>query len=147
MKPGYLFYWCGWGLIVLGFVWIGLGLFTNEAPIAVVIGRTIFSFLCGTAFIRIGSQRIARARQGQGQTRGQTTRQIDVNFEQVTAFLKENCAGCRYFDENVVTKKGIALIGLSMKMPSILEEDEKWCLRPEPPERDSQYCYSREQKQ
>lgn len=36
------------------------------------------------------------------------------------AFQKENCQGCKFVDENGK------------------------CLRPEPPERDNNYCYSRE---
>jgi hypothetical protein len=119
MKLGYLFYWCGWGSLTCAAAFIGLALFTPEGFSGFAIGRIASATVVGLAWLNIGSKKIARPK---------TTETI----EQLTAFQKENCVGARFADEEAMRKS-------AGNIP--------WCTRPEPPEYDSRYCYSRERKE
>ncbi len=131
MKLGYLFYWCGWGLIVGAFIFIGMGIFTEEGFSTFVIAKIISSFFFGLAWLFVGSKKIARARQS-GDL-GQLRKVLQESQEQFTTFQKENCVGCKFADE--VTMRNFTAWNF-----------KKWCLRPELPEfsKDSKWCYSRE---
>jgi len=122
MKLGQVFYWCGWGSIACAATFIGLALFTSEGFSAFAIGRTVAAFIIGLAWLSIGSRKIAQAK----------IEQMPKQTEKLTAFQKENCVGCRFADEEALRKPA---------------EGTQWCTRPEPPEYDSQYCYSRELKE
>lgn len=80
----------------------------------------ILGLVLGSIPLYFGIKRIRKARHPQGTTL--------IDPKRVADFLKENCRGCRFVD------------------PKTMQQNQQWCTRPEPPEYDSQYCYSRELK-
>jgi len=64
IRSGYIWYWCGFGLIIVAFAMVVIGLFIEEGFNAFVIGRIIFSLCAGSGFMITGRQLITKARQG-----------------------------------------------------------------------------------
>jgi cytochrome c1 len=126
MKLGYLFYWCGWGAIVVSVALLIMG-FTIADDLIPAIAKSISGFIIGGLFVGIGTKKIARAKQ-QGNAQRAFGQLQKESQEQFTTFQKENCVGCRFADEEA------------------MRNGQKWCTRPEPPEisKDNKWCYSRE---
>ena len=114
---GYLLGRVPWALIMVFGSYVAF-------PTSWLLGEGI-SLLLGGVPIYFGIRRIRRACQKQEPVE----KQIERKRKQLTAFQKENCFGCRFADEEALKKP----------MGEI-----QWCTRPEPPEVDERYCYSRE---
>lgn len=155
MKLAKLWYFCGLGLIILGVASIIYGILDDNLVFGV--GRGIFGLFWGFWWMRIGARKMQEQKLGKteqselGDTQMRrvwegSPEELDQLLQQHNAFVKENCIGCKFADEDAIEealdeKSGEALLPLSSVIPSVKKE---WCLRPEPPECDRQYCYSRE---
>ena len=62
MKVGYIFWGSGWGLMLLGVIFIGLSIaFPEDAPSG-VWGRIILCFILGIFWLTLGANKIQKAR-------------------------------------------------------------------------------------
>lgn len=106
MSTGKTYYWCGVGLIVLGFVTIAVAIFGGTTE-PWMLGKIIGFFFWGSLWLRSGKKKMAEEQilkllQGQG---------FDDKDEDSTArekhqrkFALLNCRGCRFFVNSKCTR-------------------------------------------
>lgn len=94
---------------------------SDLSSLLILIGVGI---VVGGAPIFFGVRRIVKARQQQEPIE----KQLERKQRKHIAFREENCQGCRFTDADA------------------MECNQQQCTRPEPPEYDEHYCYSRERK-
>jgi hypothetical protein len=131
IKIAKLFYWCGWGEMCTGVTFIIWGAVAGGEFLMPGIAKGISGLLIGFGFNKLGASEIKRFKRESGEP-GETQRK----FLKLKTFQKENCVDCRFAEKEVLGKP--------------IEEAIKhqgWCTRPEPPECDEDYCYSRERRE
>jgi hypothetical protein len=97
----------------------GFATIDNPEGAKLIVGQTAGIVIIDVPLLFFGIRRIQKAIREQEPI----DKKMGRKRMELIAFKKENCGGCRFADENTN------------------------CLRPRPPEVDSQYCYSREQKE